>query len=121
MNFSTFPDCSICKCLADDGGWLDNKNYRFWVCIDCDDYLDTIERKKMNSITDIQFEAIIWAMFQCENEIQHLEYLIISTDDENLEVFLEGQVERRNEHFKALKDLLNSYGRDFTPYEDGEN
>ena len=45
VRFSPFPDCSVCKQQADDGGWLDNKNYRFWVCIDCDDYLDEIERK----------------------------------------------------------------------------
>jgi hypothetical protein len=45
-NISPFPDCSICKQQADDGGWLDNKNYRFWVCIECDDYLDEIERPK---------------------------------------------------------------------------
>jgi hypothetical protein len=58
MNFSTFPDCSICKCLADDGGWLDNKNYRFWICIDCDDYLDTIERKKMSQVNIGEIVAI---------------------------------------------------------------
>jgi hypothetical protein len=46
---SPFPDCSICKCIADDGGWLDKEN-RFWVCIDCDDYLDEIERKKEKEI-----------------------------------------------------------------------
>jgi hypothetical protein len=34
VRFSPFPDCSVCKQQADDGGWLDNKNYRFWVCID---------------------------------------------------------------------------------------
>ena len=47
INFNkVFPDCSICKKPADDGGWLDNKNYRFWVCIDCDDWIDEVERKK---------------------------------------------------------------------------
>lgn len=40
---SPFPDCSVCKRVADDGGWLD-KDYRFWVCIECDDWLDEIVR-----------------------------------------------------------------------------
>lgn len=47
-SFSPFPDCSVCKRVADDGGWLDNKNYRFWVCIECDDWIDDNERKKTN-------------------------------------------------------------------------
>jgi hypothetical protein len=43
MRFNLFPDCSICKQMSDDGGWLDKKG-RYWVCIDCDDWIDELER-----------------------------------------------------------------------------
>lgn len=46
--FSSFPDCSICGEPSDDGGWLDNQNYRFWTCIDCDDWLDILPQPKKN-------------------------------------------------------------------------
>jgi hypothetical protein len=47
-----FPDCSVCKCMSDDGGFLDKEN-RFWVCIDCDDWLDDVARKTIN--TEIKY------------------------------------------------------------------
>jgi hypothetical protein len=53
-----------------------------------------------------QTEAIIWAMFGIENEIEHLKYLLVSTDNEENEKFLLKQLETRGVHFKALKDAL---------------
>jgi len=50
ISFSVFPDCSLCHRQADDGGWLDNKNYRFWICIDCDDWLDILPQPESEMI-----------------------------------------------------------------------
>jgi len=50
ISFSVFPDCSLCHRQADDGGWLDNKNYRFWICIDCDDWLDILPQPEPEMI-----------------------------------------------------------------------
>lgn len=58
-----------------------------------------------NKLTSIQSEAIIWAMFGVENEIQHLKYLLISSDEKTHE-FLESQLELRQAHFEAFKELL---------------
>ena len=69
-------------------------------------------------LTTAQFEAIITAMFACENEIDHLDYLILSTEDENMENFLKEQKDRRVAHFEALKEMIESNGRSFKPYED---
>jgi len=44
IKFSLFPDCSICKKLCEDGGYLDFTHYRFWICMDCFDWLDEHER-----------------------------------------------------------------------------
>lgn len=58
-----------------------------------------------NKLTSIQSEAIIWAMFGVENEIEHLKYLLISSDEKTHE-FLESQLETRQAHFEAFKELL---------------
>ena len=44
--FATFPDCSICGDPSDDGGWLDHEKFRFWTCIECDDWLDILPQPK---------------------------------------------------------------------------
>jgi hypothetical protein len=115
ISFSLFPDCSICKRQADDGGWLDSKNYRFWVCIECDDWLYEMEREKL---TDTQYEAVLWAMFGAENEVDHLDVMIVATKDKQTLQFLEMQKEKRKEHWQALRDLLLNHKRNFQVYED---
>ena len=60
----------------------------------------------MRELSAFQFEAITWAMFGIENEIQHLEYLLGSTESTETEKFLRDQLKRRKLHFQALKELI---------------
>lgn len=55
-------------------------------------------------LTPIQSEAIIWAMFAAENEIEHLRVLI--EDKEETIHFYEDTLKKRHEHWRALKELL---------------
>jgi len=57
-------------------------------------------------LTDKQTEAILWAMFGIESEIEHLKYLLIGLDREQNETFLRNQLKTRQEHFLALKELF---------------
>lgn len=54
----------------------------------------------------IQFEAVLWAMFAVENEIDNLEEIIRSTEDKSMVEFLEKHLEKRQEHFEAFKTLI---------------
>lgn len=39
--------CNICHCMTIEGGFLVGGvtgPWRFWVCLECDDWLDDIER-----------------------------------------------------------------------------
>jgi hypothetical protein len=58
------------------------------------------------TFTTMQFEAITWAMFGIENEIQHLKYLLGTTENEQTEQFLRDQLKRRQEHWNSLRDLI---------------
>lgn len=54
----------------------------------------------------IQFEAVLWAMFAVENEIDNLEQIIRSTEDKSMVEYLKNHLEKRQEHFEAFKTLI---------------
>ena len=56
-------------------------------------------------LTPVQSEAIIWAMFAIENEIQHIEFLM--KEDMTNKEFYEEVLKKRHEHWRGLKDLLS--------------
>lgn len=56
-------------------------------------------------LTPLQTEAILWAMFGIENEIEHLKYLLIGTPDQD-QTFLKGQLKLRQSHYVAMKELF---------------
>jgi hypothetical protein len=56
-------------------------------------------------LTPVQFEAIIWAMFAVENEIEHINFLM--KEDLTNQKFYEDVLKKRHEHWKALKDLIS--------------
>jgi hypothetical protein len=55
-------------------------------------------------LSTIQSEAIIWAMFAAENEIQHIRVLLEDADDYTK--LYEDMLKKRHEHWRALKELL---------------
>jgi hypothetical protein len=57
-------------------------------------------------LTAVQFEAIIWAMFAVENEIEHINFLM--KEDLTNQKFYEDVLKKRHEHWRGLKDLISS-------------
>jgi hypothetical protein len=56
-------------------------------------------------LTAVQFEAIIWAMFAVENEIEHINFLM--KEDLTNQKFYEDVLKKRHEHWRGLKDLIS--------------
>ena len=56
-------------------------------------------------LTPVQFEAIIWAMFAVENEIEHINFLM--KEDLANKNFYEDVLKKRHEHWRGLKDLIS--------------
>jgi hypothetical protein len=57
------------------------------------------------SLTPTQFEAIVWAMFAVENEIEHIKFLM--KEDLANQKFYEDVLKKRHEHWRGLKDLIS--------------
>jgi hypothetical protein len=57
-------------------------------------------------LTERQSEAIIWAMFAAENEIESLTRALIESGNNQEKTFYESILIKRQEHWRALNELI---------------